>query len=361
MADHVYLLLGTHKGGFILESGPDRSEWKLHGPCFAGTDVHHLTMDTRGERPRLYAAVNSPWWGPSVRMSDDLGETWTEPSKPPKFDESLGLTLEKVWVITPSNEESPGTIFVGVDPATMFRSDDHGDTWTDVRGLTTQPTRDQWAPGAGGMMVHSILIHPFDGRRMQIAISAAGTFETRDSGETWTPRNTGVLADFLPEPYPEVGQCVHHLENNPMRPDLLYQANHCGVYRSNTGGEQWTDLSEGLPSRFGFTCLVHPLEDDTVYVVPMVGPELRAPADAQLAVYRNREREGWERLTAGLPNEHAYPTVYRQALTADQMDPTGLYLGTSNGQVFSSVDAGDTWQTVITDLPSVYSIEAFAV
>jgi len=361
MADRVYLLVGTHKGGFILEGNPERNDWKIAGTCFEGTDIQHLTIDTREGRNRLYAAVNSPWWGPGVRMSDDLGQTWSEPSAPPKFEESLGLNLERVWQITPSRDHSPGTVFVGVDPAALFRSDDHGDTWTDVRGLTTHPTRGQWAPGAGGMMVHGILVHPYDPRRMQVAISAAGCFETIDGGENWMPRNKGVLADFLPEPYPEVGQCVHHLQNHPTRPDLLYQSNHCGVYRSNMGGEQWTDLSEGLPSRFGFACVVHPLEDDTVYVVPMVGPELRAPVDAQLAVYRNREREGWERLTAGLPQDHAYPTVYRQAMVADQLDPAGLYLGTSNGQIFSSLDAGDSWQSVMTDLPSVYSIEAVAL
>ncbi len=362
MSDRVYLLAGTHKGGFLLEANPERQNWKLHGPFFGGTDVHHLTMDTRGGTPMLYAAVNSAWWGPGVRMSADLGETWTEPEEGVKFEESLGLTVAKVWQITPAPENAPGVIYAGVEPAALFRSEDAGRTWTDVRGLTTHPTRDQWAPGAGGLMVHSILPHPYDPKRMHVAISAAGTFETTDGGETWKPRNKGVLADFLPENYPEVGQCVHHLEAHPSRPDLLYQQNHCGVYRSNTGGESWTDISEGLPSSFGFPIIVHPHEDDTVYVVPMQGPEFRAPVGGELAVYRSRERgTDWERLNNGLPSKDAYPNVYRQATSVDRLDPAGLYIGTSTGQIYTSTDDGDSWSVLASNLPPIYSLEAVGV
>jgi len=361
MADKVYLLAGTHKGGFAIETDADRKEWKLHGPFFAGTDVHHFTMDTRGETPRMYAAVNSAWFGPTVQMSDDFGQTWTEPGAGPKFDEPLGLSVEKVWQITPGRDTAPGVVYAGVEPAALFKSEDNGQTWSDVRGLTTHPTRDQWAPGAGGLMLHSILTHPFDPRRLQVAISAAGTFETIDGGETWKPRNKGVRVDFLAEEFPEVGQCVHHLEAHPSRPDLLYQQNHCGVYRSNTGGEQWTDIGEGLPSTFGFPIIVHPLEDDTVFVVPMQGPEFRAPVGGQFAVYRNREREGWERLDVGLPHTDAYPNVYRQATSADSLDPAGIYLATTLGQVFGSTDSGDSWSKIVENLPPIYSLEAKVV
>lgn len=362
MADQVNLLVGTHKGGFLLQSDADRKEWQLSEPFFGGTDVHHLTLDTRGDTPTMYAAVNSPWWGPSVRVSTDMGKTWDEPETGIKFDESSGLTVEKVWQITPGGLTAEGVVYAGIDPGALFRSDDNGKNWVEIKGLTEHPTRDQWGPGAGGMMVHSICPHPFDPNRLQIAISAAGTFETRDGGETWTPRNKGVLADFLPDQYPEVGQCVHHLEAHPSRPDLLYAATHSGVYRSNTGGEQWTDISEGLPSRFGFTALVHPLEDDTVYVVPIEGPEFRAPVDRSLAVYRSRERgTEWERLDAGLPGPEAFPNVYRQASSADQIDPTGLYIGTTNGEIYASLDNGDSWELIASNLPAVYSLEAKVV
>jgi hypothetical protein len=362
MADRVFLLIGTHKGGFLLESDVERKDWQLRGPFFAGNDVHHLTMDVRTGEPRMYAAVNSAWFGPGVRMSTDFGETWDEPETGPKFDEASGLTVEKVWQITPGGLTSPGVLFAGVEPAALFRSDDNGKTWSDVKGLTQHETRDKWAPGAGGLMLHSILPHPYDPRRMQIAISAAGTFETMDGGETWKPRNKDVKADFLPEEFPEVGQCVHHLEAHPSRPDLLYQQNHCGVYRSNTGGEQWSDIGEGLPSTFGFPILVHPFEDDTVYVVPMQGPEFRAAPEGAFAVYRSREREPWERLDNGLPHVDAYPTVYRQAMSADAIeDQAGIYLGTSAGEVYGSLDNGDSWVQLASELPTIYSVEAKVV
>ena len=365
MADRVFLLIGTHKGGFVLESDGDRKDWQLRGPFFAGHNVHHLTMDVRGKAPIMYAAVNSEWFGPGVRMSSDFGETWMEPEQGVKFEEGSGLSVEKVWQITPGGFTSPGVIYAGVEPAALFRSDDNGQTWSDIKGLTNHETRDQWAPGAGGLMLHSILPHPYDGRRMQIAISAAGTFETTDGGETWKPRNKGVRVDFMSDQdeYPEVGQCVHHLECHPSRPDLLYQQNHCGIYRSNTGGEQWTEISSGLPAFFGFPILVHPVEDDTVYVVPMQGPEFRAAPEGKFAVYRSRDRgETWDRLDNGLPNTDAYETVYRQATCADSIEPAaGIYLGTSAGQVFGSLDNGDSWVTLASNLPTIYSVEAKVV
>jgi photosystem II stability/assembly factor-like uncharacterized protein len=209
-------------------------------------------------------------------------------------------------------------------------------------------------------MLHSILPHPHDPRRMHVAISVAGTFETTDGGETWMPRNNGVRVDFLGQEFPEVGQCVHHLESHPARPDLLYQQNHTGVYRSSTGGEQWTDIGGGLPAAFGFPIIVHPLEEDTVYVVPMQGPEFRAAPEGKFAVYRSRDRgETWDRLEDGLPHEDPYATVYRQATSVDSMEPAaGLYLGTSKGEVFCTLDAGDRWEMIASGLPEIYSLEA---
>ena len=299
----VAILLGTRKGAFLLRSSAARERWRLEGPHFEGTEVNHLTLDARGE-PTLYAAVNSPWWGSAVRMSADLGRSWTEPEVGIRFPEGSALTVAKLWQITPGLASQPGTVYAGVDPAALFVSRDAGRTWADVPALTSHSTRAQWNPGAGGLMVHSIVPHPTDPSRMHIAISAAGTFETSDGGATWEPRNRGVLADFFPEPdqYPEVGQCVHHLEAHPQHPEVLYQQNHCGVYRSEDGGRDWTDISAGLPSRFGFPILVHPHRGDTIFAVPEQGAEMRAPVGARLAVYRSRDRGAkWKRITKGSP------------------------------------------------------------
>jgi photosystem II stability/assembly factor-like uncharacterized protein len=362
----VAVLLGTHKGGFMLRSNAARERWKLEGPFFGGEDVHHLMLDTRPNPDgghTMHAAVNSMWWGPGVRTSRDMGATWEEPEVGVKFAEGGDKTVARIWQITPGPESRPGLLYAGVDPGALFRSEDAGRTWSEVSALTEHPTRSQWNPGAGGLMVHSIVPHPTDPSRVHVGISAAGTFETTDGGETWEPRNKGVLADFMPEgqQFPEVGQCVHHLAAAPGNPELLYQQNHAGQYRSGNGGRDWIDISEGLPSRFGFPLLVHPHDDDTVYVIPEQGPEFRAPVGAQFAVYRSTDRGArWKKLTRGLPKD-AYIKTYRQCLATDRMDDAGIYVGTSTGQLFASFDDGTSWELMWDMLPPIYSVEAAMV
>lgn len=353
----VYLLVGTHKGLFVLVSDTARQKWDLQGPYFKGLDVHHAVLDTRDE-PTLYVAVNNAWFGSSLHISRDLGETWQESETPIRFPEGGDRSLKRIWQITPGRDSEPGVVYAGVDPAALFVSRDGGRSWQEIEALAQHPTRDRWHPGAGGLMVHSICLHPTDSRKMWVGISAAGTFATEDGGRTWEPRNKNVLADFSPEKYPEVGQCVHHLTLHPGRPERLYQQNHCGVYRTDNEGRDWIDLSDGLPSRFGFPLVVHPQDPDTIYVVPEESPEFRCPVNGDFAVYRSRDAGNtWQRLSEGLPGPQAFLGVYRQAMAADSLKPAGLYLGTSTGQVFVSTDDGDHWRLAVNWLPPVYSVE----
>ena len=352
------LLVGTHKGGFLFSSDADRRKWEMKGPFFRGTDVNHLILDARG-RPTLHACVNSTWWGPDTRRSEDWGETWLEPETPARFAESAERKVKRVWCVAAGPEGDPGTLYAGVDPAALFRSRDGGRTWTEIEALSQHPSREKWTPGMGGMMVHSICPHPVDGDVVQVAISAAGAFATADGGATWEARNRGVRANYLPEEYPVVGQCVHHLERHPAQPQTLYQQSHDGVYRSDDEGANWVDISEGLPSRFGFPLRIHPRDPDTVYVIPEEGAEFRCPVGAEFAVYRSRDRGSkWEKLGRGLPSENAFLNVYRQAMAVDSHDPGGVYVGTSTGQIFYSRDEGETWETLATWLPPVYSVSA---
>lgn len=351
------LCLGTHKGAFLLTSDRERERWDLRGPFFKGADVNHLLLDLRSD-PKLLACVNSSWWGPKVQFSEDFGETWQQPEEGVRFPEGSENAVKKIWQITPGHADQPGVLFAGVDPGALFKSGDGGQTWVELSGLTTHPTREKWFPGMGGLMVHSICTHPTDAQRLHVGISAAGCFATADGGETWTPRNKGVLADFLPEKYPEVGQCIHHLERHPDRPEVLYQQNHCGVYRSDDSGENWIDINGGLPSRFGFPLQIHPHDPDTIFVVPEEAPEFRCPVNGEFAVYRSRNRgASWEKLTSGLPQAHAYVNIYRQAMAADAADPAGLYIGTSTGQVLFSNNDGETWCKIVDWLPPVFSVE----
>jgi photosystem II stability/assembly factor-like uncharacterized protein len=348
----LVLMIGTRKGAFIARSDAARTSWDFKGPFFKGVEVNHLTYVP--ERNLLMAAVGTAWFGPSVRLSRDMGETWTEPEVGVRFAEGRGHSVARVWTV----ENAGGVLYAGVDPAALFRSSDGGITWEEVSTLTDHPTREKWFPGAGGLMVHSICPDLHDPARLYVGISAAGTFRSDDGGATWVPKNNGVRTDFLPDKLPPVGQCVHHLERHSSAPGVLYQQNHCGVYRTENGGDDWIDISDGLPARFGFPLAVLPHDGDTIYVVPEEGAEARVTPEGAFRVFRSRNRgASWQPLTDGLPQRNAWQHVFRMAMCVDPLDSPGVYVGTQGGQLFGSRDAGDHWTMVFDWLPPIYSLE----
>jgi len=355
------LMIGTRKGGFLAFSDLDRKHWEIKGPFFKGIEVNHVSFIS-GPEPAIFAAGKSAWWGPDLRISRDFGESWLEPQRSIRFAEGRNLSVERIWVIKQNHRSDEKAIYVGVDPGALFRSTDGGNCWEEVRSLTDHPTRDKWMPGAGGLMVHSICFDPSNPQRIYAGISAAGVFRTDDGGKSWSAKNKGVRADFLPEKFPDVGQCTHHLEIHPANRQILYQQNHCGVYRSENGGEDWTDMSEGLPSRFGFPMAVHPHDGDTIYVLPEEADECRMTPNGAFRIFRSKNRgNSWEALTEGLPQRHAYQNVLRSAMCTDTLGSTGIYVGTQGGQILASFDAGDHWTLLFNWFPPIYSIEAALV
>ena len=298
------LLIGTRKGAFILSSDGARKSWKVSGPHNAGSEVFHLTYDSR-EGGVLFAAVNHLIWGPNIQRSYDLGKSWLPTKEPPRISGEETNTIKNIWHVEPGRESEDGVLYAGVDPAALFRTVDGGSTWQEVAGLSNHPTREQWQPGLGGLCLHSIVLDPSQPDRMWVGISAVGVFGTTDAGETWQTLNQGVRADFLPDRFPDFGQCPHKLLAHKERPDLLYQQNHCGVYRSDSAGNGWQDITDGLPSRFGFVVGLHPRDPDTIYVIPEdqvlgedVGGGVRYVTDAKFRVYRSRDGgRDWEPLT----------------------------------------------------------------
>jgi photosystem II stability/assembly factor-like uncharacterized protein len=347
------LMIGTRKGGFLATSDQERKAWTLEGPFLKGSEVHYVAYLPKSDT--LIATVKSWWFGPSVRLSTDKGKTWIEPERAIRFEESRGKTVERIWIV----REGLDAVYAGVDPGALFRSRDGGRSWDEVTALTDHPSRDKWSPGAGGLMVHSICPDPLNAQRIFVGISAAGMFRTDDGGASWMAKNDGVRADFLPDKFPAVGQCVHHMEQHPSQPDVLYQQNHCGVYRTENAGDSWIDISEGLPSRFGFPIVVSPRDGDTIYVVPEEGAEARMTPGGRFGVFRSRNRgASWELLTNGLPQTDSFPHVYRAAACADALDPSGIYVGTQGGQLLASRNGGDSWETIFNWLPPVYSVQA---
>lgn len=354
--ESAVLLVGTAKGAFVCSSTDGRRNWKVSGPYFKGNPIYHLSHDARNGM--LLASVNDNHWGPSVARSFDGGKTWKLPKTPPKFPKNSGLSVSRVWHIEPGLEDEPEVVYAGVEPACLFKSEDRGESWSPNEALMNHRTRKKWQPGGGGLCLHTILLNEGRPKSMHVAISAVGTMFTDDGGESWTFQNKNVLAEFLPDKYPVFGQCAHKLARHPSRQDVIFQQNHCGVYRSDDGGRNWKDIRNNLPSRFGFPVAVDANEPDRVYVAPLEADYARVPPDGHFAVWAsdNGGKE-WSRLDAGFPRM-SYFTVLREGMTADGGDPCGLYVGTTTGQLFASRNQGRRWHRITDGMPPILSVTA---
>jgi photosystem II stability/assembly factor-like uncharacterized protein len=358
----VIVLVGTMKGAFVLRSNGARKKWDVGGPYSIGAPVYTMAFDQRQGRHRLWWAQQSFRWGTVLCSSDDYGKTVTEPETySVRFPAESKLALKNIWQICLSPHE-PDTIYCGVEPSALFVSRDAGKTWSAVEGLLTHPHRPKWTPGGGGMCLHTILPDPVNPKRMFIAMSTGGAYRTDDGGETWQARNEGVRAEFLPEKYPEFGQCVHKIVQHATKPERLFLQNHWGLYRSDDGGNSWKDIANGVPSDFGFCMAIHPHDPDTVYNVPIESDEYRCTPEGKLRVYCTRNAgKSWEPLTRGLPQKNALETVLRDAMGTDRCDPAGIYFGTRSGKVYASNNDGKSWQAILEGLPPVVCVRAALV
>jgi photosystem II stability/assembly factor-like uncharacterized protein len=385
-AGDVLVLAGTMKGAFILRSDKRRQDWEVGGPYFPGRAIYALAYDDRNGRKRLWAAVNSSYWGSYLSSSDDFGKTWSEPETygvkfPQKEPAAAAATmqdanpdakastdaapaLKQIWQIALGHPDEPDTLYAGVEPAALFKSTDAGATWSLVQGLYDHPHRPQWMPGGGGLCLHTILLDPSNSKRLFVAISTGGVYRTDDGGESWQPRNQGVRAQFLPEgqQYPEWGQCVHKIVSHPTNPQRMFLQNHWGLYKTENGGDSWTDIANGVPSDFGFAMEIDANDADTVFILPMESDEFRCTPEGKLRVYRSKNAgAAWEPMTNGLPQENALETVLRDGLSTDNLQPTGVYFGTRNGKLYGSNDAGDSWTAIQESLPPVVCVKTALV
>ncbi len=359
------LLVGTMKGAFLFRSNADRKEWDVAGPYFPGRSVYAMNFDGRNGRQRLWAAVNSSYWGSFLSSSNDFGKTWSDPEAYNiKFPEDSEVSLKQIWQVVPGHPSEPDTLYCGVEPAALFKSTDAGETWSLERGLFDHPHRTQWMPGGGGLCLHTILPDPKNDQRLYVAISTGGVYRTDDGGKSWQPRNKGIQARFLPpdQQFPEWGQCVHKVVSHPSNPDRMFLQHHWGIYRSDDAGDSWNDIGKGVPSDFGFAMEMDPHNADTVYIIPIESDEFRCTPEAKLRVYRTQNAgSSWEPLTEGLPQEDAFETILRDSMKADGNNPTGLYFGTRSGKLFGSNNGGESWTAISEGLPAITCVKTATI
>jgi photosystem II stability/assembly factor-like uncharacterized protein len=371
-ARRVELLVATQKGAFLLRSDAARRRWRILGPHFLGSETNHMVLDPRDGKTLLLAAVTGHL-GPTVFRSTNRGRTWQEARLPPAFPKApegqTGASVKRTFFLAPGHASQPGVWWAGTVPHALFRSEDGGASWEPVQGFSRfvaglrEKNSTLLGETPGGAITHSILIDPRDADHMYVSLSTGGFFESENAGRNWRPMNEGVLADFLPEKFPEYGQDPHCVVLSPANPDRLYQQNHCGVYRLDRPGERWDRIGARLPKRvgdIGFPVVAHPRDADTLWVFPMDGTEVwpRTSPRGRPAVFRSRNGgRTWTRHSRGFPSAQGWFTVFRQALKSDTQNPVGLYLGTTNGEIWMSRDEGETWKLQVGHLPRILAIE----
>ena len=375
MTTSTRVLIGTTKGAFVLD--PDGKGWRVSGPHCDGWCINHV-IGAPGDGT-IWAGGGSDWSGAGVWRSDD-GEIWelsklskgqvdewaaSDPDTAAFFNWTPTDTpfddLKAVW----SLHNAHGTLFAGTNPATLLSSADGGRTWERNAALDSHPTREGWNPGAAGLTLHTLISDPGDADKFWLGISAAGVFATEDGGKSWERRNRlsndSVSTEHRHPAAPrdgETGHCVHNMQRGPG--DLMYQQNHHGTYRSADGGRTWSDITEGLPSTFGFPIAIHPDDPETIWVLPLNGDaDGRFPPDASAAVWKSSDGgESWAPKRTGLPQGACFFTVLRQSMATDTA--AGIYFGTNTGSVFASFDEGESWSEIARHLPTILSVETLA-
>lgn len=360
------LLLGTRKGLLTLRRGA--SGWRAERLAHPGVPISYAVRDAR--TGVTWACHDHGHWGQKLGRSRDDGETWEDVTAP-KYPEdatvldgfpgqedakSIPAKLDYLWVVQPGGADQPGRTYIGTVPGGLFRTDDGGDTWELVTSLWNHPSREKWFGGGKDRPgIHSVVVDPRDSRRIWIGISCAGVFESTDDGASWEVRNRGLKADFLPNPDAEIGHDPHFMEACAAHPDVLWQQNHCGIFRSTDGGREWSKISqEGGPAHFGFAIAADAEDPLTAWVVPATSDEQRMAVGNRLCVSRTEDGgRSWTTLRNGLPQEDCYDIVYRHAL-----DVSGdtVAFGSTTGNVYLSEDRGESWQCLGTHFPPVYSV-----
>jgi hypothetical protein len=201
-----------------------------------------------------------------------------------------------------------------------------------VKGFEQIEGRDGWYTPWGGPPDTRSMARDGAGR-LHANVHVGGIPRSVDGGEIW-------------EPTIDVDADVHQVVAHPTKPDVVLAACAPGLAVSRDGGDTWDIDREGLHGPY---CRAVAVAADHVLVSASTGP-----FTDRAAVYRRPlDASGpFERCVDGLP-EWFPSNVDSHCLVADG---TTAALGTGEGEVFRSEDAGASWERVVTDLPPVRAL-----
>lgn len=352
-----HLLLGTRKGLILCHR--QSGGWKIGSVHFEGIPVSLAWEDPRNGT--WWACLDHGHWGVKMHRSTDKGANWQEVTAPAfpegkEIKEGVPATTQYLWAMAHGGTDHPKRLWVGSIPGGLFLSEDSGDSFHLVESLWDHPSRSQWFGGGFDHPgIDAIFVDPRDSDCLLVSVSCGGVFESTDGGKTWEGRNKGLRADFLPDPHAEYGHDPHMMLVAPTNPDVLWQQNHCGIFRSVDGAKNWTDISENDgPAKFGFAIAVADDNPDQAWVVPAVSDFNRVAVGFSLCVCRTDDGgNSWKAHRNGLPQKNTFDIVYRHALATSGDD---LVFGTTTGNAFFSTDRGESWQVLSNYLPMVYSV-----
>lgn len=364
------LLITTRKGLFLYTADSD-GHYHVSQTAFLGDPVTLALHDKRSGT--LFAALKHGHFGCKLHRSADLGKTWEEIAAPayPEFPEGrepdrcpmsqieIPWNLELIWALAPGGSEQEGRIWCGTIPGGLFKSDDNGDSWQLVESLWNHPSRQKWFGGGYDFPgIHSICVDPRNSAKLTLGVSCGGIWKSDDDGATWRQAGQGLRNAYMPpeQAFEPDSQDPHMLAQCASQPDCHWVQHHNGIFKSQDGGLNFTEIEKAGPSTFGFAVAVHPQNPDTAWFAPAVKDEFRYPVDGQFVITRTRDGgKSFDVLRNGLPQEHAYDLVYRHALAVDESGQK-LVGGSTTGNLWVSGDQGDSWQTVSNTLPPIYSV-----
>lgn len=371
-AKRIAVAVGSKDGGRLLVSDRSRKKWKQIGPFLKDESVNCIKYEPRSAS--LYAATHTN----GVFVSKDFGKNWKQSNN--------GLHVKKTWTLE-FDHGNPKSLYVGTQYGHLFRSKDSGSSWEEVAGLFSAPRRSEWGVdwgfGTVGLCIHTIKMDQRDKNKFYIVSSGGGPYRSDDSGENWTLLNKGVSescpAEFasadiwglgadpsknLEKHLANVHKCTHKLAISEENPGTIYQQNHCGVYKTTNYGDLWEDISPSKELRHGFPIALveRGVSGGAVFTVPAFQTGCKkhnSCIKGELSVYRTMTGgKSWEKLSKGLSKKN-HTCVLRDAMGTDGLSPSGVYFGTTTGDVYGTSDLGEQWSLLTNDAGRVQSVNSF--